>query len=155
MSAAASETPLPVANVAARLRIKPVSPAFADAVLSDLFRMRETSTGRALFNRVRLAGRIVTIEKPDPPTDPPNAWSYPRQSDDTGAPEIVIVYDPDDWPNPAIPHPLPGDAVLFALLEDAFAAHASTPVSSAVSAYLGERLVAAPPATQRIGSQPK
>jgi hypothetical protein len=153
MSAAASEAPLPVGKVAARLRIKPVSPAFADAVLSDLLRMRETSTGRALFNRVRSAGRLVTIEKPDPPTDPPNAWSCLRQLDGAGTPEIVVVYDPADWPNPAMPRPLPGDAVLFALLEDALADRESTPISNEVSAYLGERLVATP-TTQRIGRQP-
>jgi hypothetical protein len=154
MSAAVSETPSPVAKVAARLRIKPVSPAFADAVLSDLLRMRETSTGRALFNRVRTAGRLVTIEKPNPPTDPPNAWSCLRHSEDTGAAEIVIVYDPGDWPNPAMPHPLPSDAVLFAVLEDALADEATTPESRAASAYLSERRDAASPPSQRIGSQP-
>ena len=154
MSAAVSEEPLPAAKVAARLRIKPVSPAFADAVLSDLLRMRETPIGRALFDRVRIAGRLVTIEKPDPPTDPPNAWSWLRHSEDTGTAEIVIVYDPDDWPNPAMPHPLPSDAVLFAVLEDAIAALESTPVSREATTYLNGRLVAAPPSTQRTGSQP-
>ncbi len=154
MSAAVSDTPSPHAKVAARLRIKPVSPAFADAVLSDLLRMRETSIGRALFRRVLAAGRLVTIEKPAPPTDPPNAWSYLRQPDNAGTPEIVIVYDPADWPNPAMPHPLPSDAVLFAVLEDAIAALESTPVSREATTYLNGHLVAAPPSTQRIGSQP-
>lgn len=154
MSAAVSETPLPAAGVAARLRIKPVSPAFADAVLSDLLRMREASIGRALFNRVRVAGRLVTIEKPAPPTDPPNAWSHLRHSEETGAAEIVIVYDPGDWPNPAMPQSLPSDAVLFAVLEDALAALDTTPVAREAATYLNARLVAAPPSTQPIGKQP-
>ena len=62
----------------------------------------------------------MTIDKPQPPTNPPNAWTRladpDRQRGDT-----VIAYDPADWPEPASLGVLPSDAVLFGCLLDALA----------------------------------
>lgn len=153
MSALAQRS-TPVAPAEARLRIKPANPVFTDSVLADLRRISETATGRALFRRVRDAGRTVTIEKPDPPTDPPNAWTLPRSLGNPST-EIVIAYDPADWPSPARLGSLPSDVVLFGRLEDAVAmatgaeipGEPAATVSPAMEAYLRQRTaIPEPPA---------
>jgi len=136
----------PVAAAGGRLRVKPANPAFTDAVLADVLRISKTSAGRALFRRVRDAGRVVTVERPEPPTEPPNAWTLPRDPDDRSATEMVIVYDPADWPVPAPLGSLPSDVVLFGRLEDAVGRppgaedpQSEPAVSRAMDAYLRER----------------
>ena len=131
----------------ARLRVSPADPAFADAVLLDVLRIRRTAAGRSLFSRLRAAKRVITIEKPNRPTDPPNAWTQPRLPDSPSGTEIVIAYNPADWPSPAWPGSPPSDAILFARLEDAVAIasgaeHPGEPgaaLSPAMDAYLRER----------------
>ena len=131
----------------ARLRIDLATPVFTDSVLSDLDGIRRTAAGRALFRRLRDLGRTVTIEKPDPPTDPPNAWTLPRDHGSGRSAEIVIVYDPANWPNPAWPGCPPSDVVLFGRLLDAAAlaaggkpaAEPEPADATALDAYLRER----------------
>jgi hypothetical protein len=138
---------LTAAPVEARLRVKPANPRFTDAVLADLIAIRRTATGRALFRRLRSACRLVTIEKPDPPIDPPNAWTRWRGPAGRGAMEMVIVYDPADWPHGSRLGALPSDAVLFGRLLDAAAmAEGTEPcdvsdgaVPPAIAAYLRDK----------------
>ena len=113
---------------APRLRLNPADPRFADAVLADIHRIRKSPAGQALFRRLLDAGTSVTIDKPQPPTNPPNAWTRLADPDRQGgdAPDrqqgdAVIAYDPADWPEPAALGVLPSDAVLFGCLLDALA----------------------------------
>jgi hypothetical protein len=105
---------------APQLRLNPADPRFADAVLADIHRIGKSPAGQALFRRLIDAGTNVTIDKPQPPTIPPNAWTRlvdaARQQGDT-----VIAYDPADWPEPAALGVFPSDAVLFGCLLDALA----------------------------------
>jgi hypothetical protein len=130
-----------------RLRIAQPNPVFTDAVLADIDRIRRTTSGRALFAALRDAGRSVGIEQPDPPTDPPNAWTCLPGRNDRGDTDIVIAYDPIDWPGPHLLGDLPSDVVLFGRLEDALAiatgvddaAGIGATVSPGMKAYLCER----------------
>lgn len=128
-----------------RLRVMPANPRFIDAVLADLLAIRQTATGRAVFRRLRNAGRVVTIEQPNPPTDPPNAWTWLRSPHSRGKAEIVIVYDPADWPNHASRCLLTSDAILFGRLLDAVGVAVgaggvdANVESPEMSAYLRER----------------
>jgi hypothetical protein len=121
---------------APRLRLNPADPRFADAVLADIHRIGKSPAGQALFRRLLDVGTSVTIDKPQPPTSPPNAWTRLADPDRQGgeAPErqrgdapdrqggdAVIAYDPADWPEPAALGVLPSDAVLFGCLLDALA----------------------------------
>ncbi len=144
----------PVARLApavSRLRVKPADPGFVDAVMADLLAIRAAPCGRALFRRLRDTCEIVTIEKPDPPVDPPNAWTRLRDPANRSAREVVIVYDPADWANPALLAALPSDAVLFGRLADAAAmaeggavtAEAGDTVAPAIAVYLRDRRAAA------------
>ncbi|HTZ71874.1 MAG TPA: hypothetical protein VMB71_14550 [Acetobacteraceae bacterium] len=104
--------------MSARVRVSPADPAFADAVLADVLRIRRTEVGRALFAALRGSRRVVTVRKPTPAPDPPNAWTQPSPAN---AQEILLAYNPFDWPCPAHPDSPPSDAMLFARLGDAVA----------------------------------
>jgi hypothetical protein len=99
-----------------QLRFNPADPTFANAVLADIGRIRATQAGRALFRRLLELGASVTIDKPQPPTDPPNAWTRLANADAQGG-DSVIAYDPANWRSPA----LPSDVILFGRLCDAIA----------------------------------
>ncbi len=137
----------PLTQGMSRLRVKPAGPAFTHAVFADLTAIRETASGRAVFRRLRDAGVIVTIERPDPPTEPPNAWTRPREIGVTGS-EIVIVYDPANWPSACQPNSGSSDIILFGRLDDAAAianglevqAEPIGAASAAMEAYMRERL---------------
>jgi hypothetical protein len=127
-----------------QLRVNPADPRFADAVLADIRRIRATTAGRALFRRLLEAGCSVTIDKPLPPTNPPNAWT--RLATQDRRDDVLVAYDPADWPEPAALGAPPSDVVLFGRLLDAAgmatdAAEASdtgtTPAE--IEAYLRER----------------
>jgi hypothetical protein len=130
----------------ARLRINPTNPVFTDKVLSDVHRIRRTNAGRALFRRLRDAGRVITIERPEQPTDPPNAWTMLRDGLGIRG-ELVVVYDPSDWPNNGWSGCPPSDIVLFGRLLDAAVLASGASVSSqlepaetmSVTSYLDER----------------
>src|SRR5258708_27890651 len=85
---------------APRLRLNPADPRFADAVLADIHRISKSPAGQALFRRLLDVGTSVTTDKPQPPTNPPNAWT--RLVDPDRPPRhAVITYDPAHWPPPA------------------------------------------------------
>jgi hypothetical protein len=129
-----------------QLRLNPADPKFADAVLADIGRIRATPAGRAVFRRLLEAGSSVTIDKPLPPTNPPNAWTR-LVNPDSRRGDAVIAYDPVDWPEPAGLGSLPSDVVLFGRLLDAVAmatgADMSEPsdtgIPAEIEAYLHER----------------
>jgi len=106
-------------NGTPRLRIRPDGVKFTDAVLADLIGIRSTAAGRALFGRLRAAEVSLTIEKPDAPTEPPNAWTRWADAPSRLGKEIVIAYDPADWPLAADPAGLTSTDVLLGRLSDA------------------------------------
>ena len=103
-----------------QLRVNPADPRFADAVLADISRIRATASGQALFRRLLEARCSVTIDKPVPPTNPPNAWARLANPDRRDG-NALIAYDPADWPEPAALDAPPSDVVLFGRLLDAVA----------------------------------
>jgi hypothetical protein len=129
-----------------RLRVDLADAAFADAVVRDLNGIRRTAAGRALFRDLGAAGCSVHVVRPDPPTDPPNAWTRMPDPDGTDA-TILVVYDPADWPGPSALGGLPSDVILFGRLVHALAivtgtfdlVHAAEAISPAMAAYLQER----------------
>jgi hypothetical protein len=128
-----------------QLRLNPADPKFADAVLADIYRIRASAAGRALFRRLLDAGSSVTIDKPLPPTDPPNAWTRLVNPERRGG-DAVIAYDPADWPERPGAAALPSDVVLFGRLLDAVAlatgsevAQTESGVPPEMEAYLRER----------------
>ena len=96
-----------------RLRIKPAGHHFTDRVLADLMKIQRLPAGRATFRRLRDAGAVITIEKPHPAASPPNAWTKPA-----GSKNIVIAYDPAEWPCAALPDSPASDIILLRLLEE-------------------------------------
>jgi hypothetical protein len=130
-----------------RLRVDLVDAAFADAVVRDLNDIRRTAAGRALFRDLGAARCNVHVVKPDPPTDPPNAWTRMPDPDGGTDAAIMVVYDPADWPGPSALGGLPSDVILFGRLVHALAivtgtfdlVHAAEAISPAMAAYLRER----------------
>jgi hypothetical protein len=129
-----------------QLRLNPADPRFADAVFADIHKIRASATGRAVFRRLLEAGASVTIDKPLPPTDPPNAWT--RLVDPArGGGDTMIAYDPADWPERPGLAALPSDVVLFGRLLDAVALASGSAVAqppdsgvpAEMEAYLRER----------------
>lgn len=126
-----------------QLRLNPADPRFADAVMADIGRLRATAAGRALFRRLLEAGSSVTIDKPQPPTRPPNAWTQLMNPEQRRG-DTAILYDPADWPPSA---DQPSDVVLFGRLLDAVALATGTPLPdpfdgdtpAEIEAYLRER----------------
>lgn len=101
------------------LLIDAVDPIYADRVVANLTGIVGTATGRALLRRLRASRRVTSIIPPEP-TDPPNAWTRLREPTAAGSgPDIIVAYDPADWPHPLDPAARAADAVLFALLQDA------------------------------------
>jgi len=98
-----------------RLRIALASPVFTDMVLADVDRVRRTEAGRAGFRRLRDLGCTARIERRGAGIDPPNAWTKVSETDH----EIVIAYDPADWPCAAWPGSPPSDVVLFTRIVEA------------------------------------
>lgn len=139
-----------------QLRLNPADPMFADAVLADINRIRASPAGRALFRRLLDVGSSVTIDKPQPPTNPPNAWTQLSNPDRQGG-DAVIAYDPADWPEPAALGVLPSDVVLFGRLLDAIAMASGvkiaepseTGIPAEIEAYLRER-TASPASRARL-----
>lgn len=119
-----------------RLTIASDDPIFIDAVTRDIGRLAHTPEGDAVLRRGDALRQPVRIIKPDPATEPPNAWITP---DDIGAATSThavvgradgggpmrgtgagcgstIVYNPADWPRPGDPDsPDSAEVLLIAL----------------------------------------
>jgi hypothetical protein len=149
----------PPRNVAATsswLQIDTPEAGYAGAVVTLVARISRTPSGRAILEGIRASGKVVRIEKPDPPTNPPNAWTRRRDARTVAGVDVVIAFDPADWPNPAqrgpgTQGPQPADLVMFGRLEDALAMvsgggppreppdEQGATVSTALQAYARER----------------
>ena len=124
MSAPARTAPPPAAEVVRaaekpRLKVALANPVFTDMVLSDVDRVRRTAVGRAAFRHLRDLGQSVVIEKPPAGLDPPNAWTALGNRREGKLTDLVIAYDPADWPCAAWPGSEPSDVVLFGCLVEA------------------------------------
>ena len=128
------------------LLIDAPGPGYAGSVASLVAGISRTQSGRTLLERLRASGCPIRIERPSPPTNPPNAWARLRNTGDIRA-GIVVAYDPADWPNPT-QHDAPAkDVVLFRLFEHALGLASGTApseatertVSATMEAYLRER----------------
>jgi len=94
---------------------------------------------------LRDTGRVVSIEPPAPATDPPNAGTKWRDPPGKIEGELVIAFDPADWP--ARQGAMQSDVVLLGRLADAAAMAEGgkrlvvegEEASSEISAYLRER----------------
>jgi len=130
------------------LRIKPSGPDFAGQVAIVITRLYQQAAGEALLNRVRGTATHVTIYQP-PPMDLPNAWAAPDPGAGTGA--CAIFFDPVHWPHAADTQSRRPEAVLFALLQAAFAWQTegiafAAPASAGRVAELNTYLAQMPPA---------
>jgi hypothetical protein len=121
-----------------RLTIVPSDALFVSAVVADLGRLAHAHAGEAAFNEGDTIGRRVRIRRPEPRTDPPNAWTAPddlaaacaagvvlgrdergpRYGTGTGC-GSTIFYDPGDWPLPGDPQSPSSAEVLLRLLRQA------------------------------------
>ncbi|HEY0419394.1 MAG TPA: hypothetical protein VGC80_07725 [Acetobacteraceae bacterium] len=115
------------------LRVDPADPGFLDGVFADLIRIARTPSGQATLAAMRASPRTVTIRKPDPAPNPPNAWTEPD-----GA-EVAIFYHPADWPCAAYPDTPPSDVVLFGRLLAACEAGSIEDGEARLRAYRAER----------------
>ncbi len=123
-----------------RVRIAAGDMRFVADVVGNLGRIVHTAEGEAVFRHGDALGRPIVIIKPDPPTEPPNAWIIPddlaaataegvaigRGEAEGGAGRgtgagcgSTIAYDPADWPRQGDRHSPTSDAVLLAMLRQA------------------------------------
>jgi hypothetical protein len=125
------------------LKIARPEAGYAGSVVTLVARVSRTPSGRAVLESIRDSGSVVGIEKPEVPTDPPNAWTERRAATTMAGVDVVICFDPADWPSPIEPEPRPADVVMFELLEAAArmasGEGADGDVSPARQAYLRER----------------
>ena len=89
---------------------------YVAAVVDDLGRLAHSAAGEAALRRGDTLGHPVLIEKPQPATEPANAWAIPDDLAAAIAPEVsiksadgrtiqgtgtgcgsTIAYDPADW----------------------------------------------------------
>jgi len=122
-----------------RIMIAPDDIRFVTDVVDDLGRLVHTPAGEEVLQQGDALGRPVRIVKPDPPTEPPNAWTVPddlaaaaaagvslgragdgsaRSGTGTGC-DSTIVYDPADWPLPGDPRSPSSVEVLLSMLRQA------------------------------------
>jgi hypothetical protein len=99
---------------AGRVRIVSDDLQYVDNVVNDIARLAHMVEGVEVLNRGDTIGGAVTIARPDPPTEPPNAWMLPG-SGSAG----TIVYDPADWPRPGDPHSPSSPEILLTMLREA------------------------------------
>lgn len=160
-----AQSPIPLPGRHGRVLVAKAWPRYADEIVIALTRMVHTPSGRALFAGIATSGRTLSI-RPPAHTDPPNAIIQPLDlaaASHTGS-DVVIAFDPADWPNAAAPKLPTVDAALFVLFSEALPAlrgtadpatyaEASAVEAGAVSLarYLAERgLVPAAPLGQQV-----
>lgn len=121
-----------------RLTIVSDDPIFIDAVTHDIGELAHRPEGDATLRRGDALGHPVRIIKPDPATEPPNAWITPDDisaasstNASIGKPRggavrgtgagcgSTIVYDPADWPRPGDPKSPDSVTVLLIALRQA------------------------------------
>jgi hypothetical protein len=121
---------------------------FVAEVVEDLGRVAHRPEGEAALRRGDAIGHSITIAKPAPPTEPPNAWTIPddlaaataaavalasvdgRSVIGTGAGcGSTIVYNPGDWLSADAPLSPTRVDILLSMIEqaNANAAGASNP----------------------------
>ena len=112
--------------------------AYVAAVVEDLGRLAHSPAGEEALHRGDALGHPVLIEKPSPPTQPPNAWAVPDDLAAAIAPEVAvksadgrtvqgtgtgcgstIVYDPADWAVDGDPASPRRTDVLLTMIEQA------------------------------------
>lgn len=97
-----------------RIRIVSDDLQFVDNVVNDIARLAHSPEGREVLSRGDAIGAPVTLIKPDPPTEPPNAWMLPGAGTAS-----TIVYAPTDWPRPGDPSSPPSPEILLMMLREA------------------------------------
>jgi uncharacterized protein involved in type VI secretion and phage assembly len=126
-------------NVGRGIRVSGGTPAYRDAVITDLATMDQTPAGHTLINSLNTSGRTTTITPLTPPASPANAFATatnaaaasvpgtPGTVDAAGNPiagagtgsDSTLNYNPSDWPDPTYRTKPPGDIVLFHELKHA------------------------------------
>jgi hypothetical protein len=122
-----------------RIRIAGDDLRHVEDVVADLHHLALRQAGEQVLQEGDTIGRRVRITRPDPPTDPPNAWVAP---DDVAAAAAAgaalgrgvdrrarfgsgagcgstLVYDPADWPLSGDPNSPSSVDVLLLLLRQA------------------------------------
>ncbi|HKM70047.1 MAG TPA: hypothetical protein VJX94_08300 [Stellaceae bacterium] len=123
-----------------RIKIAPDDVRFVGDVVGDLGRIVHTPEGEDALRRGDAIGHTIWITKPEPPTEPPNAWIVPDDivaatspSSSVGKAEgsttvlrgtgagcgSTIVYNPADWPGHGDPRSPSSVAVLLMMLRQA------------------------------------
>jgi hypothetical protein len=121
-----------------RITIAATDMRFVTDVVGDLGRIANTSEGDKIIRQGDALGHPIVIKKPDPPTEPRNAWIVPDDLAAATAKGVAavdraaanalgtgagcgstIVYDPVDWPWPGHPYAPSREAVLMTLLRQA------------------------------------
>jgi len=99
--------------------INSTDPAYVDAVASDLAKINDTPSGKAMLDNLdkqnKDKGLVTTIEPLDPPQNPPNAFAQSadgtKASDGTGT-GTTVTYNPSEWPDSGRTQ-APSDVTLF------------------------------------------
>lgn len=126
-------------QVGAGIRVAGGTPAYRDAVITDLATMDQTPGGHAVIDSLNTSGRTTTITPLTPPATPSNAFATPANAaaasvpgtpgtlDGAGNPiagagtgsDSTLNYNPSDWPDPTYRTKPPGDVILFHELKHA------------------------------------
>jgi hypothetical protein len=123
-----------------RITIAATDMRFVADVVADLGRIVSTAEGERVIQQGDGFGHRIVITKPDPPTEPRNAWIVPEDLTAAAAAGLAlgeaaaeggarvgtgtgcgstIVYEPADWPWPGVRHSPSSEAVLTTLLRQA------------------------------------
>ena len=100
-----------------RIAIASSDMRFVADVVNDLTLIVHAPVGEQVLRQIDTLGRPIRIVRPEPPTEPPNAWTVPddlaaateaglqlgqpgdaRTGTGTGS-GSTIAYDPADWPS--------------------------------------------------------
>ncbi len=119
-----------------RIRVAPDDIRFVNDVVNDLGRLASMPEGEEVLRQGDATGLPVRILKPDPPTEPPNAWVLPEDLAAAAAEGVplgeggsgmgtgagcgsTILYNPADWPRRGDPRSPASVEVLLMMLRQA------------------------------------